>query len=151
MTLDKELKKIDEIVRNFVQSINEEYDCEIGLDFMAQLDSDIVVWSILTLKKSGEAFYDNFVSRFPKAKGFSLFTLSVLHEVGHLETENKMEDDVDIRNSKIMTNEEYFNLFNERIATDWAGYWIEKNFQKAINLDDTFRNALNNLYAETLD
>ena len=53
MTLDKELKKIDEIVRNFVQSINEEYDCEIGLDFMAQLDSDIVVWSILTLEKSG--------------------------------------------------------------------------------------------------
>jgi hypothetical protein len=74
-----------------------------------------------------------------------------LHEVGHLETENEMEDDVDIRNNEIMTNEEYFNLFNERIATDWAGYWIEKNFQKAINLDDTFRNALNNLYAETLD
>ncbi len=95
MTLDKELKKIDEIVRNFVQSINEEYDCEMGLDFMAQLDSDIVVWSILTLEKSGEAFYNNFVSRFPKAKGFSLFTLSVLHEVGHLETENEMEDDND--------------------------------------------------------
>lgn len=151
MSLDKELKKINEVVRNFVQSINEEYDCEIGLDFMAQLDSDIVVWSILTLEKSGEAFYDNFVARFPKAKGFSLFTLSVLHEVGHLETENEMEDDVDIRNNEIMTNEEYFNLFNERIATDWAGYWIERNFQKAINLDDTFRNALNNLYAETLD
>lgn len=144
-------EKINETVREFVKSIDEEYDCRMGLDFMACLDSDIVVWSILTLEKSGEAFYDNFVSRFPKAKGFSLFTLSVLHEVGHLETENEMEDDIDIRNNEIMTNEEYFNLFNERIATDWAGCWIEKNFQKAINLDDTFRNALNNLYAETLD
>jgi hypothetical protein len=151
MSLDNELKKIDDIVKHFVQSINEEYDCAMGLDFMAQLDNDIVVWSILTLEKSGEAFYNNFVSRFPKAKGFSLFTLSVLHEVGHLETENEMEDDVDIRNNEIMTNEEYFNLFNERIATDWAGYWIEKNFQKAISLDATFRIALNNLYAETLD
>jgi hypothetical protein len=151
MSLDNELKKIDDIVKHFVQSINEEYDCAMGLDFMAQLDNDVVVWSILTLEKSGEAFYDNFVSRFPKAKGFSLFTLSVLHEVGHLETENEMEDDTDIRNNKIMTNEEYFNLFNERIATDWAGYWIEKNFQKAISLDATFRIALNNLYAETLD
>ena len=151
MSLDKELKKINETVKIFVQSINEEYDCVMGLDFMADLANDVIVWSILTIEKSGEAFYDNFISRFPKAKGFSLFTLSILHEVGHLETENEMEDDVDIRNNEIMTNEEYFNLFNERIATDWAGYWIEKNFQKAINLDDTFRNALNNLYAETLD
>ena len=151
MSLDKELKKINEAVRNFVQSINEEYDCEMGLDFMAQLDTDIIVWSILTVEESGEAFYNNFISRFPKAKGFSLFTLSVLHEVGHLETENEMEDDTDTRNNEIMTDEEYFNLFNERIATDWAGYWIEKNFQKAINLDDTFRNVLNSLYAEVLD
>ena len=43
MSLDKELKKIDDIVRIFVQSINEEYDCAMGLDFMADLTNDVVV------------------------------------------------------------------------------------------------------------
>ena len=143
-------EKINETVKEFVKSIDEEYDCRMGLDFMACLDENVVVWSLLCTETSSKAFYDNFVSRFPKAKGLSFFTLSILHEVGHLETEWEMEDDVEIRNSK-MTNEEYFNLFNEIIATDWAGSWIENNFQKAINLDDIFRNVLNNFYAETLD
>jgi len=151
MTLNEGYAIINEVVREFVQSIDEEYDCRMGADFGACLNENVVEWSLLYVEKAGEAFYKNFVSRFPKANGFGLFTLSVLHEVGHFETEWEMEDDTGIRNQANMTNEEYFELFNERIATDWAGYWIEDNFEQACALDDKFQETLNKFYAAVLD
>ena len=46
-----------------------------------------------------------------------------MHELGHLETEWDMVDDTEERN-KITDNATYFQLYNERIATDWAGEYL---------------------------
>lgn len=145
MLLDTYFDELATIVNDFVQSFDEDYTAEMGNDFCVFLDHDVISWSVLFLEDSGESFYNNFVSRFPMAAHFNLFTLSLLHELGHLETEWQMEDDTKIRNA--LTNEEdYFNLFNERIATDWAGDWLENNFQEATKIDGQIMGILSKIH-----
>lgn len=150
MTFDEWIERINTEIRDFIKTIDEEYDCRMGTDFTCYLDESVIEWSVLCPEKCGQSFYENFISRYPKANGFNLFTLSLLHEVGHLETEGEMIDDTRIR-KRTLTDEDYFNLFNEMIATDWAGRWIEKNFKKAVALDKQFTKTLKEFYAEALD
>lgn len=149
MTFNGWLKKINDTVASFVHSIDEEYECRMGQTFCAFIDEDVVEWSLVYKEEGGKAFYENFVERYPKAKGFSLFTLCILHEVGHLETQDEMRDDTKARN-RIKSHKAYFNLFNERIATDWAGMWIDENYKAAVKLDDSFRSIISNFYKNTL-
>lgn len=148
--LEMYLEKINALVREFVKSIDEDYDARMGKDFAAVLNKDIVEWSIIYVETGGCSFYENFVSRYPKAKALRLFTLSILHEVGHLETEWEMEDDLEERNT-ITDDEDYFNLFNEYIATEWAGEWVNDNLEKAIALDEKFYDAIHKMYDAVLD
>ena len=148
--MKKELEIINRAVVALVKYIDEEYDARMGVDFGACMDENVVEWSLLVPEGSGKEFYENFCTRFPVARGFDLFTLSILHEVGHLETEWEMIDDTKIRNRKGLTNAEYFNLFNERIATDWAGEWIENNIKLALDIDKIFKKMLKKFYEATL-
>ena len=150
MTLEKWLDKINDTVREFVQSIDCEYDCRHGQNFEACLDENVIEWSILVVEKGEDAFCKNFISRFPNADKLNYFTLALLHEIGHFETEWEMVDDIDERNT-ITDYDEYFNLFNERIATDWAGEWIDENLELALTVDKMFLDLLNDFYNEMLD
>lgn len=150
MTLDSWLENINKIVENFIHQIDKEYNCELGSDFCVYLDKQLIHWSILCQDETAKAFYQNFILRFPQAKELSIFTLSILHEVGHLETENEMIDDTNI-NTDSLTNEKYFALYNEKIATDWAGEWIEQNYNKAINFNKIIEQTLQKGYTELIN
>lgn len=135
MNLDYLIIKINNIITDFIQTIDEDYTSRVGSDFCALIGDEIIEWSLICSEKSATSFYNHFVSLFPQAKEFNLFTLSILHEVGHLETVNEMVDDVTERNT-IKDCENYYNLHNEKIATTWAGYWIEDNYKQVKALDN---------------
>ena len=147
--LNKWINKINNTIQSFLLTIDEEYTCEMGKDFCAYTDLDMINWSIIYTDKSGINFYNNFINRFPIAKNFNLFTLSILHEIGHLETENEMYDDTNINIDKL-TDNQYFALHNEKIATDWAGEWIENNFDKAKKINTILTNILESGYNKLL-
>jgi hypothetical protein len=44
-------------------------------------------------------------------------------------------DDIEERNA-ITTEAEYFALYNETIATDWAGFFIEDNYTTVMQFDN---------------
>lgn len=132
---------LTQAIKKFVQSFNEEYDVCMGTDFYVVTVTNTIVYTIAMSEKSGQAFYNNFVSRFPKCGQLSIFTLSLLHELGHLEMEWDEEDDIDLRNI-ITTDEEYFNLHNERIATDWAGEYATEHLDEMTKLDQQFINFI---------
>ena len=119
-------------------------------NFMACLTENVIEWTLIYKEQDGKAFYNNFIARCSAAKEFSFFFLSLLHEIGHFETEWEMKDDVKERN-KHLSNEQYFNLFNEKIATDWAITWIEENIDTARSFDEKINNVLNEFYNEVLD
>lgn len=140
---------INAIINDFVKSINEDYSARPASDFMACLDEDVVEWSLVYPENDGRAFFLNFVERFPYALRYSFFLLCLLHEVGHLETENEMDDDTAARN-KPMTSADYYDLHNEFIATEWAGEWLAANPEQAIDLDKRLRAAIKEFYAANL-
>lgn len=148
MQIEYLLNQINSIIDSFVKTIDEDYSSQIGSDFEALLDDEIIEWTPICSENSAITFYNDFVSRYPQAKTFTVFTLSILHEVGHLETKDEMVNDIEERNT-ITDCQEYYNLFNERIATDWAGWWLVTNYCQVKALDDTieklFRKLINTL------
>lgn len=142
------LEKINKVVNDFVKMFSDEYYAELGAEFYANMDLQKVVYPLLIGDKSSKAFYDNFVGRFPCAKNYSVFLLSILHEIGHLETESEMVDDTNERNDEIGL--EYFDLWNEKIATDFAGFWLQDNEKIAKQFDENFENLVCEMYEKVL-
>jgi hypothetical protein len=145
--LDRFLEEINEVVNEIVKYFDEEYSAYLSDEFSADIVNDKVAYSLLVEPISNEEFRNDFVSRFVVADKYSDFLLSLLHEIGHLETVNDMIDDIEKR-GKITDNEKYFNLFNERIATDWAGFWLEDNEVLAKRFDAQIEERLFNLYSQ---
>lgn len=129
---------LNEKVNNFIASINEEYTAEESNIFEVDFEDYIINYAT---ENEVDDFYNNFVERFPLAGNFAPFVLSLLHEVGHLETEDDIIDDTEERNA-ITTTAEYFNLYNEAIATDWAGFFIEDNFELVAEFNEAIAENL---------
>lgn len=147
----KALEPLTAVVREFVKTFDEEYDATLGPDFMANLDDMVVIYSIAIVDEGGKSFRDNFIKRFPECDCLSTFALSVFHEVGHLETEWDMDDDVELRNSDKMDDETYYNLHNEWIATEFAGEWATSHLEIAKQFDLRFTSVAKEIIGRLLD
>ena len=114
------------LLNDFIQMFDEEYTVELAHKFCADNIQEVVYYTVVMPKDSVDEFTTDFIKRFPACSCFSEFMLSFMHELGHLETEWDMVDDTEERN-KITDNATYFQLYNERIATDWAGEYLTDN------------------------
>lgn len=149
-TFEEWLEIINEEVNFFVQSFNTEYSADMGADFCCFPMFGEIEWSLLVVDKGAFEFYENFCSRYQEAEDFGIFTLSLLHEIGHLETVKEMDFGSTGRQTVGMTNKEYFKLHDEMIATDWAGKWIRENLGYAQIIDKHFSNLLSQMWAEVI-
>ena len=111
------------LLNDFIQMFDEEYTVELAHKFCADNIQEVVYYTVVMPKDSVDEFTTDFIKRFPACSCFSEFMLSFMHELGHLETEWDMVDDTEERN-RITDNKTYFQLYNERIATDWAGEYL---------------------------
>lgn len=85
----------------------------------------------------------------PYANEIHLALWSILHEIGHYETENDVEEydedyetriylmltDKRVRNNPLIQNK-YFNLPAEFMATEWAKEWVDENFSLAKKMSE---------------
>lgn len=99
-------------------------------------------------------FRRNVVMRDASMKGFSDVTLSLLHELGHFETEDSVPDGYDRLKAKkqymkwcgndiVRINMMYFSLPDEWLATQWAIDWLsdEENRKRAKRFERDFFKA----------
>lgn len=149
-TFEQWLDIINDEVNSFIQIFNEDYTAEIGSDFCCYPTTGEIEWSLLIVDSGGIAFFKNFCSRYPEVVDFNIFTLSLLHEIGHLETVLDMDFESTRKRASGLTNEQYFELHDEKIATDWAGNWIHNNYSLAKATDDYFSNLLSQFYADVI-
>ena len=117
------------VLTEFVQTFDVDYSVELAPDFEADNITDTIKYAVAMMESGAIAFRNNFIKRFPLCADFDIFTLSFMHELGHLETEWDMVDDTIKRIAlhKSGDEEAYFNLHNEKIATDWAGEYLTEN------------------------
>lgn len=93
-------------------------------------------------------FSKDFFSRCPMSRGFASITLTILHELGHKNSQQKFDDYNRIEAiEKIkktvpreQINFEYFKLPDEKAATDWAIEWLQnaENRKKAKEFEKKF-------------
>ena len=103
--------------------------------------------------ESSKIFRAYWVERCPMLKGFSDITISLLHELGHLETNEEIRPEfpVAMREIALMGIEErfdndldrnrfYFALPDEKAATEWAIKWLSdaENRKKAKKFEKKF-------------
>lgn len=150
MSIAKEFSAITRMLNTFVRQFDEDYSVKFGADFQALLDDCTIQYSVIVPQKSSDAFYHDFITRFPACSVLSVFCLSFLHELGHLETEWDMIDDTEERNA-IRNDTDYFNLYNETIATNWAGNYATENIENMKNFDKKISEKIKKVLDKLID
>ena len=90
-------------------------------------------------------FAQDFFARCPMGRGFASITITILHEIGHMNAQqefegyNRIEAIRKLKNNfpRETINFEYFKLPDEKAATDWAIEWLShpENRKKAKELE----------------
>ena len=128
-----QLHKSECFQADVADSINDDEEQDIYYNF-AELWDD-----------SSKIFRKYWTKKCPMLKGFSDITISLLHELGHLETNDKIREDfpMSMRELAMIGIEErassykalnymYFILPDEKAATDWAIKWLSKKKHRKI-------------------
>lgn len=138
-----------DILNEIVKSFNEDYSVVEGEEYSATLSTYIITYTLDTFLSD---FY--FVQEMYRRGGIEMpflnpMTCSLLHEIGHLETEELMVDDTQLRNEYGNSNEgaqesfaRYCELYNEQIATQWAIFYILDNKEQVKEWDRRLRLSL---------
>ena len=95
--------------------------------------------------KSSKIYRKFWTEKYPMLKGFSDITISLLHELGHIETNDRIrpsfsiderEATIDSWDNKTLSykalNHLYFMLPDEKAATEWAVQWLSKSKNRKI-------------------
>lgn len=93
-------------------------------------------------------FAQDFFARCPMGRGFASITITILHEIGHMNAQqdfegyNRIEAIRELKNNfpRETINFEYFKLPDEKAATDWAIEWLSRpeNRRKAKEFEKKF-------------
>jgi len=90
--------------------------------------------------ESDTMFRNDFVRRYPPARGFADVTLTILHEMGH---HFNREIYLNAEKTEGDTMEEHLALPHEVVATDWAINWLKDpiNRKTAKAFEKEYRSA----------
>lgn len=143
------MRKID-LIKNFVKEINENFTVIESNYWSSHWQEEIVYVYLDNEEIEGDKEFLNFIEKTYKIKEPNNFIFSLLHEIGHLETETQeLSDQRAILletyewqfENEMITREQYFEKYfqipAERIATDWAiAYYLvnEEKIKKLLTL-----------------
>lgn len=98
--------------------------------------------------KGSKQFAQDFFARCPMGRGFASVTITILHEIGHMNAQQKFEGynrieairELEKNFPRETINFEYFKLPDEKAATDWAIEWLShpENRKKAKEFEKKF-------------
>lgn len=160
--VSKELHKVTRIVDRYITS----FGCNSGgisYDFLCCChdDENTIFYTVLMKNKADEAF-KNFVKEEFNIDGVDIFTLSLLHEVGHIMTQNYLTDSEDsyCNEVKEMLSKQpkwtpsignyYWHLADELMATQWACDYIHNNRKEVLHFDNLIKKELKRFYRKCL-
>lgn len=150
----KKLAKINRVVRNFVQSIADIDEVEMDKEFCLLhnfnrngfIEDAKLTYSLL-VDDSDYQFLEN-AFRLGLEYEYSVFTISLLHEIGHFFTlenfpknerkaYNRAVQVIEVsENRKLITakeaNARYFELPIEKVATLWAIDYANNHYEKLV-------------------
>lgn len=139
-------------IENFIKAIDEELNVtfinEDGWNFAT--GTNTVNVAINDTEDCGFIRHLTEIHKCKFANKFSLTLWSILHEIGHYETEDFVDFDEEmddrimlyLTEDTVKTNkkiqDKYFNLPSEWEATEWAIWWITENWELATKFDANY-------------
>lgn len=156
--VEKEFTKVLETYQDFVNNIIDGVDVFAGSDFSCYPKSREIEIPYLISDKEANAFLVSVSSANVgniNTNDFQIFIWSILHEIGHLSTkQGDLVSAIGRRISKLLcklnlitlANKLYFNLPEERKATEWATDYVNLHYQEIKQLEKKLQNAYYNFY-----
>lgn len=162
----KGLDKINKIVNEFVSEFD--LSAEMANDFAYYYYEDLITYSLIVSDLSSQLFMLNFKEIAPDIE-CDIFISSLLHEIGHSETIDLLEQpevlychnvkkeldelnkDADTFETAYDIHKKYFNLPDERLATDWAINYMRNNVEKIKEFENKMDIAMNEMLELNLD
>lgn len=142
---------IDDILNKFLEPF--EATAFAGYDFAYFYKKSEIMYSFVTDARMDKLFMLNAKNLGLKCK-IDTFLLAFLHELGHHETLDQIEDQEadysrDVKKTLTSTDEDciiYFNLPDERAATEWAINYIHNHAEELARLWQDLQPAILNFY-----
>ena len=165
----KGIEKLNSIVEKFFIGLGyPEITCNLNVDFSYCPNLEEITYSLFEVPIEQEAFKTFLKKHYPKKPYCSIFTISLLHELGHHITYynyNKRElfiqkikkAQLNIKykilaflnvNNLFKWQIDYMNLKEEKTATDTAVKILEKHYNFIHNYEKTLQQAILNFYKE---
>jgi hypothetical protein len=152
------IEQILDYCTEFINDIDDFEDVTLGLDFSCFPTTNEVQIAVIASAVSVDDFRQNLYSR-TQVRDISEFTWSLLHEVGHCQTWHMMNDRTIHHCQNIkrklergsLPREVYYNLTDERIATDWAIRFVDHNHEIVKEFDYQILKMLDKFYQENIE
>lgn len=151
------IEKITDLCIDFIENnISDNIESvEISTDFYCYPNTKEIYISVLAPATALDDFIANLQTR-TKIDDISVFTWSFLHEVGHCMTwtylNKRTQHHCEYVKRKIERGSLdyllYYTLADEKIATDWAIRFVEKNHELVKAFDRMVMNEITNFYLE---
>lgn len=151
------IEKITDLCIDFIENnISDNIESvEISTDFYCYPNTKEIYISVLAPATALDDFIDNLKTR-TEIDDISVFTWSFLHEVGHCMTWNYLNKRTQHHCEYVKRKIErgsldyllYYTLADEKIATDWAIKFVERNHKLVRAFDRMIMNEITNFYLE---
>ena len=137
---------------NVLDKFLEEFECTsiIDTNFYCLIASNVIAVSLVVSEKNSSSFMSRVNRLYPDIHADE-FLWSFLHEVGHIETINTLDDDelyfskTQKKNENI-TNEVYYELPDEFAATEWAANYMRENTEKVAKFWNEVQSVIMDIY-----
>ena len=137
---------------NVLDKFLEEFECTsiVDTNFYCLIASNVIAVSLVVSEKNSSSFMSRVNRLYPDIHADE-FLWSFLHEVGHIETINTLDDDelyfskTQKKNENI-TNEVYYELPDEFAATEWAANYMRENTEKVAKFWNEVQSVIVNIY-----
>lgn len=152
----KGINEINVLINEFLEPFD--LTAELGTDFDYCFLENKIHYALVVGDISSKLFIENAEARFPEARA-DIFLWSLLHEIGHSETLDDLEDGVEELCMEIKRELSehadwsiehrhmvYFNCPDEYAATDWAGEYIIAHNNELAIFWNKLQKAINNFY-----
>ena len=142
------IDKLTDVLDKFL----EEFECTsiIDTNFYCLITSNVIAVSLVVSEKNSSSFMSRVNRLYPDIHADE-FLWSFLHEVGHIETINTLDDDelyfskTQKKNENI-TNEVYYELPDEFAATEWAANYMRENTEKVAKFWNEVQSVIMDIY-----
>lgn len=126
--------KLEKRIAKIAKKIDERVNLEIGGSDACFIEERKVHFSILRDYDQDKMYMDNLRNTHSDAPDLPIYLYTLLHEIGHIHTEEVWyEEDMEVRQQimKSGENERYFLLPAEQAATAWAVQYAQENYTTA--------------------